>query len=218
MLCLVVVTTVTALALTAAPAESADELPVLRNVEPPVLTGDAWPGQALQVSDGVWDADDVQVTYQWLRNGQLIEGATDAAHLVTDEDIGAGLSAVVTASADGYAPGSAVSNIEQVWDVIVDPPMSHRVRARLLHRVVRPNQRPQLTVRVLRADAEVTGRIWAYVGGRKVRVAHVRRGEQGVTRLRLPRQRPGRHAITVFFSEDGAMGPSMDRVLLRVRP
>ncbi|KRA25051.1 hypothetical protein ASD65_11915 [Microbacterium sp. Root61] len=77
----------------------------------PKLTGTPKVGSTLKVSDGKWEPKDVALTYQWLRNGAPIDGATTNRYKVTKADIGATLSARVTATQAGNInTGSAVSN------------------------------------------------------------------------------------------------------------
>lgn len=60
-----------------------------------------------QVEEG--DPADAVLAYAWTRDGQPIESATAAAYTATEADLGHELRAVVTASADGFASGTATS-------------------------------------------------------------------------------------------------------------
>ncbi|WP_286717534.1 S8 family serine peptidase [Microbacterium sp. UBA1612] len=80
-------------------------------VTAPEITGTAKVGRTLEVTPGEWDPADVELTYQWLRDGTAIEGATSTTYTVTRDDVGTALSARVTATAEGNAnAGTALSN------------------------------------------------------------------------------------------------------------
>ena len=67
----------------------------------PSISGDPRVGKKLTADPGVWDPADVAITYQWLRDGQPIQGATDRKYKVTKADVGTTLSVRVTATAEG---------------------------------------------------------------------------------------------------------------------
>lgn len=89
---------------------SLEVTPGVESVTPPVVSGKSAVGRTLTATGGTWSVPAPSLAYQWLRNGEPIEGATDSRYRVTVEDAGAVLSVVVTASSDGYVPGSATSN------------------------------------------------------------------------------------------------------------
>ena len=59
----------------------------LKNTELPVISGTPKEGETLKCSEGKWN-ESVGVTYQWLREGKAISGATTAEHKVVKEDLG----------------------------------------------------------------------------------------------------------------------------------
>lgn len=75
-------------------------------VSAPTLVGTPAVGQALTVTSGAWNPATVMRSYQWLRNGRPISGATYSAYTPTAGDRGASLAVRVTATpvADGYLP------------------------------------------------------------------------------------------------------------------
>lgn len=77
----------------------------------PTLSGDARQGRNLTCSRGVWDdpATPYPVTYQWLRNGAVIDGATSATYAITAADVSRGLSCRVTAASFTNATSTGVS-------------------------------------------------------------------------------------------------------------
>lgn len=78
--------------------------------EAPTISGDPRVGKKLTANPGTWDPADVEIAYQWLRDGQPIEGATGQKYKVTKADAGTTLSVRVTATAEGNpTPGVADS-------------------------------------------------------------------------------------------------------------
>lgn len=84
---------------------------VTATVAPRILgAGPVKVGRTLSVTPGTWSVDQPALTFQWLRDGTPIEGATTPRYTVTTADAGATLTVLVTARAGGYADGSATSN------------------------------------------------------------------------------------------------------------
>lgn len=79
--------------------ESGQAAPVATTA--PSISGDPRVGKTLTADPGVWDPADVTIAYQWLRDGQPIEGATAQTYKVARADIGTTLSVRVTATAAG---------------------------------------------------------------------------------------------------------------------
>ncbi|NYJ01949.1 hypothetical protein HNR19_002647 [Nocardioides thalensis] len=74
----------------------------------PVITGIAAYGSLLYAAPGTWPQTP-RYTYEWLRGGVPIPGATQAVYQVQAADAGRSVSVRVTATEDGYAPGVATS-------------------------------------------------------------------------------------------------------------
>jgi hypothetical protein len=73
----------------------------------PVISGVPRLGERLSVSSGAWNQEGLAFTYQWLRNGLTIEGATSDSYLPEVGDVGASIGARVTASRTGRGTSSA---------------------------------------------------------------------------------------------------------------
>lgn len=69
----------------------------------PTITGTAQVGATLTAVPGTWNPGRVTLSYQWLRAGKPIDGATDAAYIPTADDLGVSLSVTVTGRKGGYA-------------------------------------------------------------------------------------------------------------------
>lgn len=75
----------------------------------PQVTGVAAVGQTLAADAGSWTPEPSTVTYQWLRDGAPIDGATDPTYTLVAADQGAAISVAVTASARGLENATATS-------------------------------------------------------------------------------------------------------------
>lgn len=82
----------------------------------PSVTGNPLVGQTLTVESGSWSRNGLKFDYQWLRDGEPVEGATEQKYLVGEADKGRSLVARVTASTVGYEDGRASSQAVQVSD------------------------------------------------------------------------------------------------------
>jgi surface antigen len=94
-------------------ADSASTAPVeattLKNTTPPTISGYPAVDSTLTASPGEWTMTPTGPGYQWLADGQPIEGATTATLTPGPELVGKGLSVTVTVSRDGYIDASATS-------------------------------------------------------------------------------------------------------------
>ncbi len=94
-------------------------LPQVANTAPPTVTGRPRVGETLHTDGGGWAAEDVSLSYQWLRNGVAIPGATSASYTLSPDDYGRLWYAVppykrvsvrVTASHAGHRDASVFSD------------------------------------------------------------------------------------------------------------
>jgi len=75
----------------------------------PAITGTTKVGKTLTASRGTWDSSGLTFTYQWLRDGKAISGATKNTYVLTSSDAGKKLSVKVTAKRAGHLAGTATS-------------------------------------------------------------------------------------------------------------
>ncbi len=81
---------------------------VLGNTPIPTVTGTAATGQILTAQAGTWKAG-VVLSYQWLRAGQPIAGATSSTYTLVAADVGLVIRVRVTGSLTGYSLASVTS-------------------------------------------------------------------------------------------------------------
>jgi hypothetical protein len=111
---------------TAGPVEPADQVAVtgsgqaasacaalangpVTSTDAPTVTGTLAPGAVLTANPGTWNPAPDSYTYQWLRDGVVIAGATGATYTVSTDDAGHALAVSVTATKEDFAPASATS-------------------------------------------------------------------------------------------------------------
>jgi len=75
---------------------------VLTATPTPAIAGVAVVGQKLTVMTGIWSPGPVTLSYQWLRSGSPIAGATAPSYVPVAADAGAKLSVAVTGAKPGY--------------------------------------------------------------------------------------------------------------------
>ncbi len=71
---------------------------------PFVLTGAARHGRTLRVTPGTVEPGDVRVSYTWLRDGRVIDGAVERAYSLRGDDVGHRVTVRVDLRRDAYEP------------------------------------------------------------------------------------------------------------------
>jgi len=83
---------------TATPSAASDAVGTIGVIQIPVARGTLVVGQILAATQGTWfSKDPLSYTYEWLRNGSEISGATSATYTLVDADIGKSITVKVTA-------------------------------------------------------------------------------------------------------------------------
>lgn len=205
-----------ALALTATVPETGTTVELtlalsLSNLEAPVITGQALVGRTLHVSNGTWSVDDPTFTYAWLRNGAVVEGATSSSYRVTTADVGATISAVVTATKEGFGSASATAqgvDVAKAATVTIGYPDRFLVRA---------GQTVNYTVIVAAARGIVpTGTVQVFDGSKLLTTVTL--GADGRATVALPALSKGVHVLKPVYSGSAQLASSTGlRVPLFVR-
>lgn len=81
----------------------------LRKGSSVTVSGNPKVGKKLTAHHGSWDAKGVTYSYQWLRDGAAVRGATKQQYTLGTSDAGHRMQVQVTAKAKGYQDGSATS-------------------------------------------------------------------------------------------------------------
>ncbi|MFA6576594.1 MAG: hypothetical protein WCS84_14320, partial [Nocardioides sp.] len=93
------------------------------STQPPVVEGSAVVGKVLRSGRGGWEPSEVTVTFQWLRDGTAVPGATARGYRIEPADLHHRLSVRVTATSAEGETATATSE-----------PTARVVRGRLLNR------------------------------------------------------------------------------------
>jgi RHS repeat-associated protein len=96
--------------------------PLLVQAPQIVPEGAVFPEDVLSTNNGVWSPDPPEFSYQWLRDGDPIDGAILPTYEVQEEDVGFTIKSRVTACAPFPCNVSDSSNEVFVLDLIEDPP------------------------------------------------------------------------------------------------
>lgn len=76
----------------------------------PTLSGTARIGKVLSVSGVTWNQGGVETTYQWLRDGAPINGATGTSYQLVPDDLDRSISAKATGTKEGFTNGVVTSD------------------------------------------------------------------------------------------------------------
>lgn len=81
------------------------------NAVAPVVSGTASSGSTLSTTNGTWNNNPSTFSYQWLKDGNAISGATSNTYLVVSGDTGSNISCRVTATNSGGFASSTSNSI-----------------------------------------------------------------------------------------------------------
>jgi subtilisin family serine protease len=158
--------------------------------EAPSISGTPKVGRTLTADPGTWDPAEVTVAYQWLRNGEPIEGATSERYRVTRDDQGAALSVRVTATAEGNPNAGTATSAE----VFVKVPSETKVS---LSRYISPSSQ-ELTATVTvstRTGVVPEGEVTLWVDAKK----YTGTLAGGTVSFPLPKQSRGIHVVVAQY-------------------
>ncbi|WP_449624656.1 ExeM/NucH family extracellular endonuclease [Rhodoglobus sp.] len=177
----------------AVPIEVTTTAEAIENTKAPSIRGKVEVGKTVKAVHGNWSVRSPDYSYQWLRDGAPIAGATDSRYRITTEDIGTELSVQVTASKDGYSDGVAVSASQSVEKI------SSQVSASPSSWLVWGNRSITVDTKVkVGKDGTTAGDVTVYDGRTAVATAEV--GNKGKNSVELPKLSRGIHFISVEYS------------------
>ncbi|MDE0545125.1 S8 family serine peptidase [Microbacterium sp. C7(2022)] len=165
----------------------------------PKITGSAKVGKTLKVNGGRWDPKKVTLSYQWLRDGEPIEGATSASYKVATTDVGTALSVRVSAVAAGNVnPGTAVTD-----EVFVKS--TSKTKVTMNRYSGSSSQTFEVTVAVTpTGGGTATGDVTVWVDTKKYTATL----KDGKAKVSLPKQKKGVHVVTAYYAGSDAVDRS----------
>ncbi len=183
----------------------------------PTVTGTRRLGKKLKATPGTWSTAGLTFSYQWLRDGAAIKGATARTYRLTKKDVRTRVSVRVTARKAGYDDGASSSAAEKVAKG--KPKVTVKVKAK---KKVTASNRAKVVVRVKAAGlAKPRGTLIVKYGKKKIRVK-LKAKAKGKVVVRLPKLTQGKHKIKVTYkpnakSKKFVKKASSKKITLRVR-
>ena len=169
----------------------------------PQVSGTPRYGEVLEADGGSWNTKGLELTYEWLRDGALIRGATRASYEIGRADIGKRISVRVTAVKAGREPAQATSS---ATPNVAKARSAMTAQARTLR-----GNRVRVAARVSSSVA-VAGRVLIRVGARTLARTTIRHGR--VTRVVRILGRGGRRVVVRYVGSPTVAGSA---TTLRVR-
>lgn len=190
--------------------------PTLVTITKPSFTGTRTVGSTLTASPGTFGtsaagpAVAATYSYQWLRSGSPIAGATGKTRKLVAADAGRTISVRVTASGTGYSPGTATSGGGVIAKI------SSTTKVSLKSSTIKRGTRGTMYVTVTAALPE-TGYLRIYDGSRLLRTFTLTTAMNGKKTYLLPILTLGKHSLQARYAGNSQIKPSNSaRVTLSV--
>ncbi|MCU1425275.1 MAG: ExeM/NucH family extracellular endonuclease, partial [Microbacteriaceae bacterium] len=171
-------------------------------VTAPTITGTPRVGSTLTTTGGTWSVVNPTLAFQWNRNGEPIDGATNSSYRVTAADAGATITVTATATAEGALPGSATSAAVTVATIASSTTGS---ADRLL---ASRNAIISYTVIVRASGAVPVGEVTIYDFGRPIATVTLDVDDRGRATVTLPKLGRGLHLLTSAYAGNGQVAGS----------
>jgi len=161
-------------------------------------------------------APKAKFTYQWLRNGKKIKGATKKTYKVSKKDLGKRLSVKVTAKYSGFPSRSTTTAKVKVKK------NSPSVSVKLKKKTIKRSQRASLAITVKAGvTSRPTGKL-KVTYGKKSKTYTLKKSRKGKLTVRLPKLKKGKHTIRVKYTPAKSLkkyvgSKSSKKITLRVR-
>jgi beta-glucosidase len=175
---------------------------------PPTISGNPTAGKRLTADPGTWNQESLDFSYQWLRDGEAIPGATNDRYRVRAADRGTQLSVEVTAQPEVGPPGVATSAPVTVRTNAIVTVTPHPARG---------NTSTQFTVTVAVAPGKsgvaAEGTVTLRIDGLRFKGTLV----NGTVDIPIGTQDRGTHPIRVTYSGSDLVEPATGSASITVR-
>ena len=187
--------------ITVGTAQSVEEAPLPTGVT--TIAGRPVVGRTLTCIPSGFSGNGVRLSYQWLRNGVAITGATRATYVPVNADLGRGVSCRVTAT---NSAGNADSTSEVL---IVSPAPKRKVRV-TIHISCKLTKKKDVVCVVRRDDDRWVKATIRVVGSKGRATAR----DRGKVRVRLDKRAPIRRRarVAVRYTGGGVQGRAVIRL------
>lgn len=182
----------------------------------PTVSGTAAVGSTLTANDGTWGpaSSDVALSRQWLRNGELIEGATGKTYTLVQNDFGAriavrvrGISSGLLSLSKNSAPTALVAPAPVVSGPAVTVPVAGpptpiavaKANASVKVSAKGAKKKATLTITVKAPGVTPTGKVTIRLGGRTLKSVTLKNGR---AKIALTKQKKGARTYKVVYSGD----------------
>lgn len=185
---------------------------VLQATVQPAITGTAAMGGALRASTGTWTQESPSLSYQWVRTGAPIPGATSASYRLTAEDAGKDVAVIVLATKPGFADGAATSAAVAVAR------LASTTAGALKSSRIKVGKRGKLTVTVAVSGlATPTGVVQVLDKGKKIAQFTMAPVHKGKKTLKLKKLKKGKHKLqVVYLGNAQTFGSKSKKIILYV--
>jgi len=191
------------------PIEIVSPLEAITNTKAPKIIGKAEVGRQLKVDDGKWSVKKPVITYQWNRDGAPIADATGSRYTVTPADAGRQITVTVTASAEGYADGTATTSAVTVAKI--ETRSYGSLDRRLLIGTTSVGYEVEVTAK---SGVVPSGSATIYDGTRAIQTVQL--GADGTVHATLTGLSRGIHLITVHYDGTSSLDSSTSRLDLLI--
>jgi len=138
-------------------------------------------------------------TYQWLRNGKAIKGATKKSYKVKKSDLGKKLSVKIKAKQSGFSSSSATSSKVKVGKL--SPSVSLKLAKTSIKRSAKA--KATITVKLGSLSKKPTGKLKVSFG-KKSKSYSLKASKKGVLKITLPKLGKGKHKVSVKYTPSKA--------------
>ncbi|MCP2635867.1 glycoside hydrolase family 3 C-terminal domain-containing protein [Microbacterium sp. HD4P20] len=166
---------------------------------PPSIAGKPQPGGKLTADPGVWSEEGLTFSYQWLRDGEAIGGATHREYRVTGADRGHALTVRVTAT-----PATGPAGVAESAPVVVQTSAIVLVKPNRIVGDSRTEFTIQVDVRPLARDVVAEGTVVVKVDGETFEAELA----DGTATVSIGTRDRGVHRISVAYSGGGTVLPA----------
>lgn len=170
---------------------------------PPRIAGKAVLGSRLTAA-ARWGVPPTTVTWQWLRDGRPVPGATSSTYTPTVADLGTRLTVRATARKADYAPATVTST---PTTPVAKAPATTRVK--LSRSAARYGAKVRATVTVQVPAGTPSGTVTLRAGGKKVATARPQvSGTRATATFTLPALKAGTHHLTATTAASSTVAAS----------